>query len=331
MNRLLAERHAVTVCCGAFPGATPRDEPFDVRFMGRARHYVESRLQFMWRSRRINPRPYDLVVEEFSYYAPVFSLFAERPVVTVLQGRHGLGALSARGIYGLLSLASEYLLLPRRRAVILVSEHLRPAVGRRTQTLVLGQGTAIPDGLPPPGEDHVLFLGRLDVWHKGIDTLVRAWARLPRPCFPLVVAGNGDPAAVERLVRDAGARRVRLVGRLNHADALAAIRRAAFVCLPSRMEGSPLVLYEALALGKPVVASDIAPIAAVLPHGLAGLRVLPGSEKALAEALAQLMGDGRLRRRMGTAAAELGKRYTWRAVADRQERFYREVLARWPG
>lgn len=302
-----------------------------MRFLGRPRSYMASRLQFMQHSRRIDCRPYDLVVEEFSYYAPVFSRFGGRPLVTVLQGRHGLDALRARGPYGLLSLASEYLLLPRRRAVVLVSEHLRPAVNPRARTLVLGQGTAIPDNLPPAGEDHVLFLGRLDIWHKGIDTLVRAWARLPSLPLPLVVAGNGDRTAVERLVRQAGARRVRLVGRLDRTAAMAAIRRAALVCLPSRMEGSPLVLYEALALGKPVVASDIPPIAAVLPHGRAGLRVPPDNAAALADALVRLLGDERLRRKMGGVAAELGRRFTWRAVADRQERFYRRVVEDWAG
>ena len=328
VNRLLAARHDITVCCGAFPGAGPRGEPFRVRVLGRARRYVESRLAYIFHSRRLDLRPYDLVVEEFSYYAPVFARFAGRPVVTILQGRHGMDALRARGVYGLVSLVSEYLLLPRRRAVIIDSPHLAGALHPAARTAVIGLGTDPPPDLPPRGEDQVLFVGRLDVWHKGIDTLIAAWAGLDGAArrWPLVLVGGGDAAAVAELVRRHGAADVILRGRVDHADVLRAMRRAAFVVMPSRMEGFGLVAAEALAAGAPAIVSAIPSLAAIVPHGEAGLQVPPADPAALCRAMGRLATDDALRRRLAAGAARIGVRFSWREIAAAQEVFYREVL-----
>ncbi len=170
-------------------------------------------------------------------------------------------ALKYRGIYGVVSLISEYILLPTRRAVILVSEHLRPAVHSSAQTAVIGQGVDLPQNLPSPSQNYVLFLGRLDIWHKGLDILVKAWSRLPTEvrALPLHIAGGGDINKLSALINSVGAKNIKLIGRLDHDAAIAAINRATFLCMPSRMEGSPLVLYEAFALGKPVIGSSIPP------------------------------------------------------------------------
>ena len=328
VNRILAARHDITVCCGAFPGAGRRDEPFRVRVMGRARRYVESRLKYILTSRRVDCRPYDIVIEEFSYYAPVFARFGGTPVVTILQGRHGLDALRARGVYGLVSLASEYLLLPRRRAVIIDSPHLAGALHPAARRTVIGLGTDPPPDLPPRGEDHVLFVGRLDVWHKGIDTLIAAWAGLgeDQRRWPLVLVGGGDVGEVENLVGRHRAADVILRGRADHADVLRAMRRAAFVVMPSRMEGFGLVAAEALAVGVPVIVSAIPSLQAIVPHGEAGLQVPAGDAGALSRAMARLATDDNLRRRLAAGAARIGVRFTWQEIAAAQEAFYRETV-----
>jgi len=328
INRVLADRHDITVCCGHFPGAGEKNEPFAVRFMGSASRYAQSRLAFMWHSARMDFSSYDLVVEEFSHYAPVISRFGGRPVVSVLQGRHGMNALRSRGVYGVVSLFSEYVLLPGRRALVLVSEHLRSAVNPAAQTVVIGQGVDLPDPPPPSGSDYVLFLGRLDIWHKGIDTLVAAWSRLSHGerRMPLVIAGGGDMAPVQRMLADAGVTDARLTGKLSHAEALAVISRAAFLVMPSRMEGSPLVLYEALALGKPVIGSAIAPIAALLPDGRAGITVPPDAPGRLAEAMRHLLNNLERLTELSKGAAYTGRDFTWIRRAEEQEDFYYRVI-----
>ena len=130
------------------------------------------------------------------------------------------------------------------------------------------------------------------------------------------------------MIRSTGARNVRLVGRLDHPAALASIRGAAFLCMPSRMEGSPLVLYEAFALGKPVIGTSIPALRGLIPHGIAGLQVPPGDPDALARAIEILLVDGEMRLRLARGALKAGQEYSWRRVAERQEMFYRETVER---
>jgi glycosyltransferase involved in cell wall biosynthesis len=328
INNILAERHDITILCGSFPGAVPQHISFKVRFLGRAKRYTESRLKFIWESRKMNLRQYDLIVEEFSYYAPIISRFPKQPAVTILHGHHGFKALRYRHIYGIVSLISEKLLLPFRRSIIIVSEHLRPVVHSAARIAVIGQGADIPKNLPPTCENYVLFLGRLDVWHKGIDILIKAWARLPSSecSLPLQIVGGGDVRKVQALIESEGAKNVNLIGRLDHTSALSAIKRAAFICMPSRMEGSPLVLYEAFAIGKPVIGSSIPPIKALISHGIAGLLVPPEDPESLSMAIKSLMVDSGLRSRLARGAAEIGRAFNWNKVAEKQEQFYYETV-----
>lgn len=328
VNKYLSERHEITVICGAFPNAEPKDEHFRVHFLGKAKRYVESRLKFILKSRKVDFKSYDLIVEEFSYYAPIFSRFSNHPIVTILQSRHGLKALRYHPIYGLISLISQYLLVPQRKAVIIVSEHLRPAAHPKTLVSLIPQGASIPGDLPPPAEKYVLFLGRLDIRIKGLDLLVKAWARLPPSLLniPLHIAGPGDESKVQKLIKSEGAINVRLLGPLNHKEALEAINEAAFICIPSRDEGSPLVVYESLALGKPVIGTTIPALKGLIPHGTAGLQIPPEDPEALSQAIATLLHDPEMRARLAEGAAKVGRNYSWKKIAEEQESFYMKAI-----
>jgi glycosyltransferase involved in cell wall biosynthesis len=328
INSILASRHDITVFCGGFPGAVPQEEPFKVRFLGKSRNYIESRLKFMVKSHGLNVEKYDLVVEDFSAYSPTFPLVSDQPLVTILHLYHKMQALRNRGLFGLIAIASERVLLSRRQSVITVSEHLRPALNSDARVEVIGQGVNIPTGMPPSAEDYVLFLGRLDIRHKGLDILVQAWAQLPPElcAMPLYIAGGGAEAQIRALVQESGARNVHLIGRLNHTEALSTLNRAAFLCMPSRIEGSPLVIAEAFALGKPVIVSSIPALKALVPHGIAGLHVSPEDSYLLSKDIEKLLTDSALRRQLAKGARELGSKYSWEEVAKKQEAFYLECL-----
>ena len=330
INTILASRHDITVFCGGFPGAVPQEEPFKVRFLGSADSYIESRLNFMVKSRKLNTEKYDLIVEDFSAYSPAFPPVNNQPLVTILHLHHKLRALRNRGLFGLIAIASERLLLPRRRSVIVVSEHLRPALNSNAQVEVIGQGVNIPAGISSTAEDYVLFLGRLDIRHKGLDILIQAWAQLPPELcgMPLHIVGGGAESQIRALVQKSGAHNVHLIGRLNHTDALSTLNRAAFLCMPSRIEGSPLVIAEALALGKPVIVSSIPALKALVPHGIAGLHVPPEDPYLLSKAIERLLTDSTLRRQLAKGARELGSKYSWKEIAERQEAFYLECLGK---
>jgi glycosyltransferase involved in cell wall biosynthesis len=145
-------------------------------------------------------------------------------------------------------------------------------------------------GLNPAGSAGftVLFAGRL-YRRKRVDTLVRAAAILRGriPGLAVRIVGNGPHAApLGRLARELEVGdTVRWLGDVHRSQLAAEYNRADVFCLPSVQEGFGIVLLEAMAAGKPIVASRAAAIPEVAPHGLL---VEPENPEALAAALETL-------------------------------------------
>jgi glycosyltransferase involved in cell wall biosynthesis len=153
---------------------------------------------------------------------------------------------------------------------------------------------------PRPGR--VLFMARL--WpEKGIEELLQAAAALlPRvPQLELVLAGDGDEAGVTARAQALGlGGHVRLTGWIAGEAKQRELMQAAVFVLPSWFEGMPIGVLEAMAAGVPVVASEVGGIGAALGPQ-AGLLVPVRDVAALSEALATVLQDAALARRMGEA------------------------------
>lgn len=180
-----------------------------------------------------------------------------------------------------------------------------------------------------PGQQLIAAVGRLDP-QKGFDILVEAVSRLTAQPTPLVVICGEGPARadLESRIRTCGVGHcVRLLG--NRRDAKAVIAAADVFCMPSRWEGSPLALHEALAAGRPIVASAAGGIPDHLAFGEAGLLVPPEDPAALASALGHLLADDALAARLGQRALQAAASWpdaaaTARRIAD----LYEELLGR---
>lgn len=168
-----------------------------------------------------------------------------------------------------------------------------------------------PAALPPAsasGDGQVRFVcvGRLSS-EKGQRGLLEAFAavRGRTPGVQLDLVGDGPlRAELEALAAALGiAEAVRFHGALSEAETLAVIARSDVLVLPSFMEGLPVVIIEAMALGKPVVASGVAGIPELVHDGANGLLVPPSHWRALADAMAMLASDRALRDRLGVAAS----------------------------
>ena len=119
--------------------------------------------------------------------------------------------------------------------------------------------------------------------------------------------------------------RVQFVGQLDDVGGLLAA--ADGVVLPSRWEGLPLVLLEAMARGRPIVATSVGGMADTLEDGATGTLVPPNDVPALATALENLHRRADLAWRLGRAAAEEAReRFSWNTVVDEFESIYDEVL-----
>ena len=165
----------------------------------------------------------------------------------------------------------------------------------------------IPSGVDLPAEigeeadpPEVLFVGRLSA-EKGILELVEAARDLP-----LVVAGDGP-------LRD---RVPAARGWVPHDELGALYARAAIVACPSHREGFGVACAEAMAYGKPVVATAVGGLRDLVVDGETGLLVPPGDAAALRAALNRLLGDRELRRRLGAAALQRARRtLAWDAAS----------------
>ncbi|RME36372.1 MAG: glycosyltransferase family 1 protein [Thermoflexia bacterium] len=186
-------------------------------------------------------------------------------------------------------------------------------------------------GIPEPARV-LLFVGALDRAHhfKGADYLLRAFARLQGPEVWLVLVGDGDlRPSLSALVAQLGiGERVRFVGTVPHRELPPFYAASDLVVLPSfPPESFGMVLIEAMACGRPVLAHDIPGVRTVVSTGKDGLLARPGDMDDLVEKMRALLDDPRRRSEMGgQGRAKVEERYAWPRIILRLLEVYEEVL-----
>jgi len=202
--------------------------------------------------------------------------------------------------------------LRRARVVIAASSYLADearALGAR-EVRVIPNGVDLPDEVGEPADPpHVLFVGRLSE-EKGILEFLAATEGLPR-----VIVGDGPLRA----------RVSEAVGFVPHDRLGEYYERAAVVCVPSRREGYGVVAREAMAYGRPVVATRVGGLVDAIEDGVTGLLVEPGELRAAVE---RLLADSDRRGTLGDAARERTRaRLAWPAHAAALRAVYAEAAA----
>ncbi|MUM77820.1 glycosyltransferase [Pseudodesulfovibrio sp. F-1] len=216
------------------------------------------------------------------------------------------------------------------------------SIGREYGWLKTAQVKVIPNAAIPSGckEPTVRFsgpavvgMGRLHE-QKGFDILLRAFAKVAMefPQWKLVIFGDGPKKSeLQELTTSLGlAHRVVFAGQTPtpHAD----LAQGDIFAFPSRFEGFPNALCEAMTIGMACVAADCpGGPADLIDDGRNGLLVPPGDVKALTETLGRLMADQPLRIRLGLQAGEVVERFSVERVMDQWEACLIEAVATNPG
>ena len=235
------------------------------------------------------------------------ALATRRPFVVQLWGTDVELALRVKWI--------ARLALGRARLVVCASEALADsarALGAQ-DVRVVPNGVSFPDEVGEPSDPpHVLFVGRLSE-EKGILELLAATEGIPR-----VLVGDGP---LRDAVSDAA-------GFVPHDSLGPFFERASVVVCPSRREGYGVVAREAMAYGRPVVASAVGGLVDAVDDGITGLLVPPRDVPALRMAIEHLLADAGLRRRLGEAArARARERFSWTASTAATIQAYRAATS----
>ncbi len=175
------------------------------------------------------------------------------------------------------------------------------------------------------GGPNILFVGRLEK-RKGLKYLLRAmggvWEHFPDA--RLTVVGSGPLLDdYRKLVEERRVENVIFTGFVSSEDLPRYYRSCDVFCAPSTgQESFGIVLPEAMASGKPLVATSIPGYNFVVSHGVEGFLVPPKDEQALALSLVRLLADGDLRAKMGQAGMRRAAEFSWDKVAQRVLEFY---------
>lgn len=237
--------------------------------------------------------------------------------------------------------ADGYVTITQGLADELIRRHgIRPALA------VVPDGARLPaDPLPErpaavghaPQDDRVVaYAGHLYAW-KGVDVLLHALA-LVGGVRGLIVGGHAaepDLGRTQALAHQLGIDgRVTFTGLVEPARVPELLRQADILALPNPASAistrftSPLKLFEYMAAGRPIVASDLPAIREVLHDNGDALLVPPGDAAALAGAIRRLLDDAPLRARLAAAARAAAAEYGWDRRAARLETLLTEVTAR---
>lgn len=343
-QRLLKRGLTVEVLTRRYPGLAATEEMKGVKVWrlpvaGSGRNPLSSVMftagVVLWLIR--HAKEYDVVHVHASLSPAVSALLAKfatrKPVLVKVacSGPHGDVASMRRRPF--LSLRRR-LLRHTDRFLVLNSEsieELQELGLERSQMAPIVNGVDTTYFAPPEEKDllpfvKAVFVGRLTT-QKGVDLLLRAWAELTEPRELILVGDGAERPSLEALASQLKLDHVTFIGSTN--DVRTYLQQADLFVLPSRAEGIPNAMLEAMACGLPVVATPVGGIPDVVLDGESGLLVPPEDVPALAAAIRRLLADSDLRHQMGQKARErVVSDYSLKAVTTRHLELYREVIGR---
>ena len=225
--------------------------------------------------------------------------------------------------------------LDRCAKVIVLSEEWRQfflenKICRSTKLAVLHNAVYLPNENKTNYKlNNVLFLGRLGE-RKSPETLIRAAKTVLKkhPEARFVFGGDGDVETYKSLARDYGiVDSCHFAGWITGAVKEQMFAECSIFCLPSKNEGMPMSVLEAMAYGLVTVATPVGGVPQVIRSNVDGILVPVGDDERLAKSLISLMDDKTLKERLGHAGRiRVERDFSMNSYLDKMLRIYEEVL-----
>jgi glycosyltransferase involved in cell wall biosynthesis len=329
INSFLSKEHEIIVLTGNFPGG--KDEDIDgvsYKRIGFCNSYLVSRISFTFLIQFfIKKYESDILVNDCSFFSPCFAeILTKRPIVNIFHHLMGRHSIRIYPITGLLPFLAEKVLLKTAKIIITPSEFAKKQI---LDKYASKRVTVIPNGvseklfeLEPRNENFILFLGRIDLYMKGIDILIDAFSKIETTSIVLYIAGGGKKTDLQKLydlIDKHNLRgRVEYLGRVDRETKFHLLSSCLFLVMPSRFEGWGITGMEANAAGKAVVGTKIQGLQESLVEGKTAILIHRESVKELAEAISHLIKNEEKRAELGRAGRIHARRFSWRNISLKQ-------------
>jgi glycosyltransferase involved in cell wall biosynthesis len=245
-----------------------------------------------------------------------------------------IGGICSYVYTNLIAKGIERYVLSKIANIIVESSHNQNIISKMTNSKIY----VVPDGIefnliekiqPDPSKKIDAFsVGELH-HGKGVDLLIRAVPMIAKlvPVFCLAIAGKGrQENELRELTRRLNLENhVKFLGYISDEEKFQYYKACKFAVVPSRWDFSPITIYEAMACGKPVIASTQTN-SEILVNGETGLLFESENVEDLVEKMLTLFQNDEFRERMAQNAIEKAKEYDWSKIAARTVEVYRQVI-----
>lgn len=341
----LKERHEVTLLCRKYPGVKDGEiEGLKHVFVGsESKSLSKTLLSFAYNSANFIKKygnDFDVIIEDFSPAIPSFlHAFTRKPIVLQVQGYSGRHyfrkynpayALILCALEQLMPMFYNYFIVTNAETVKKLRLNIFSFKNKKRIEVIPNAVSSELLDISPEEGDYMLYLGRIEIYGKGLDTLINAYREFCTlfPNIKLIVAGDGRDRDKfkAKLIKLPGhiRKNIEFLGWVTGDKKADLLSQALFVVFPSRHEVQPIAVLEAMASGKAVVVSDIPEFNYIVQNGI-GMSFRTGNAASLTKSMKDLIRN-KERKEMGKRGRNWVKDYTWEKVAMRYDNFLRNIL-----
>ncbi len=322
-KRLAAMGNQVTIVTGNYPGAKSYKEGnLEFLFVGKSINYYLSVFSFARYARtflRENFNKYDIIIEDFAPWNPIFSYKLQKlkPVILQVHQKEGFNILRRYFILGLPFFVLEANYPKKFKNTITVSKSSKEKFKINAKIISNGIDASFLKEEVTYDGNYILFIGRIDFYHKGIDILLKAIENLND--IRLIFVGSGKDE--KKLIKTINNKKnINYYGYLSGVEKINIIKNSRFVVVPSRFEAQAIVALEAAALGKPVIVSDIPELKYTVENKF-GISFKSEDWRDLRAKIGYLWQNKELIKQMGENGRKFAQNYTWDKIAAEYQEF----------
>lgn len=324
INKRLAKKHEITVITGNYPGAKNIIKGgINYKRIGSSISYLLSRITYSKKLKNIiKNSDFDILIDDFSPFSPSYSYkYTKKPIICVLRNIFLDHSFKRFNLLGVIPYLTEKKAFKNYKNFLVFSPSMEEKLKTLTNSKItrLSRGINTKDYKPSKKEqDYILYLGRISIYQKGIDRLVKAFSEI-KTNTKLIIAGYGTKKDIKELKELLKNKNIEFIGKVTGKKKTDLLSNCKFICMPSRYESWGTVAIEAAASQKPVIGTKITGLKDSIKNNQTGILIHP---KNLKEAITELLKNKKLREKLGKNALNYSKTFDWDEIIKDYEKVY---------